>query len=198
MPRSFPETLFSAWFLWHIFLKSTSSKSLYSFWTRLEWLKITHFLFGKLQTTIVEDQTWEMAWTKKQICNHWVLHRKELANLLGVFPEVVLYIIDFRGFFDVAFDPHIFSVVRFVVDRVAKLVLFVSDAEADDSPAPTQGSSLSSAFFLPPLTLGNSLFNSCVTDGYWFSSISHFAMFTKSRSDCAIFFDAFSLFIILE
>ena len=51
--------------------------------------------------------------------------------------EVVLYDIDFNGFFDVAFDPHISSIVRFVVDRVAKLVLFVSLAEADYSPVPT-------------------------------------------------------------
>ena len=62
--------------------------------------------------------------------------RERIANLLGVFPEVVLCDIDFSGFFDVAFDPHISSIVRFVVDRVAKLVLFVSVAEADDSPAP--------------------------------------------------------------
>ena len=60
--------------------------------------------------------------------------RERIANLLGVFREVVLCDIDF---FDVAFDPHISSIVRFVVDRVAKLVLFVSVAEADDSPAPT-------------------------------------------------------------
>ena len=36
-----------------------------------------------------------------------------------------------RGFFDVAFDPHISSIVRVVGDRNAKLVLFVSVAEAD-------------------------------------------------------------------
>ena len=63
--------------------------------------------------------------------------RERIANLLGVFHEVVLCDIDFRGFFDVAFDPHISSIVRFVVDRLAKLVLFVSAAEAYDSPAPT-------------------------------------------------------------
>ena len=51
--------------------------------------------------------------------------RERIANLLGVFPEVVLCDIDFRGFFDVAFDVHISSIVRFVVDRVTKLVLFV-------------------------------------------------------------------------
>ena len=124
--------------------------------------------------------------------------RERIANLLGVFPEVVLCDIDFSGFFDVAFDPHISSIVRFVVDRVAKLVLFVSVAEADDSPAPTLRSSLLSPLLPLPLILGNSLPNSCVTDGCWFSSISHFAMFTKSISDCTILFDAFSLLIILE
>ena len=51
--------------------------------------------------------------------------RERIAKLLGLFPEVVLCDIDFSGFFDVAFDPHISSIVRFVVDRVAKLVLFL-------------------------------------------------------------------------
>ena len=59
---------------------------------------------------------------------------KRIANLLGFFPEVVFCNIDFRGFFDVAFDPHISSIIRFVVERVAKLVSFVSVAEVDDSP----------------------------------------------------------------
>ena len=45
--------------------------------------------------------------------------RERIANLLGVCD------IDFRGFFDVAFNPHIFPIVRFAVDRVAKLVLFI-------------------------------------------------------------------------
>ena len=124
--------------------------------------------------------------------------RERIANLLGVFPEVVLCDIDFSGFFDVAFDPHISSIVRFVVDRVAKLVLFVSVAEADDSPAPTLRSSLLSPLLPPPLTLGNSLPNYCVTDGGWFSSISHFDMFTKSINNYTISFGAFSLLIILE
>ena len=73
--------------------------------------------------------------------------RERIANLLGVFPEVVLCGIDFSGFFDVAFDPYIFSIVRFVVDRVAKLVLFGSVTEADDSSAPTLRRSL---FTSPP------------------------------------------------
>ena len=80
--------------------------------------------------------------------------RERIAYLLGVLPEVVLCDIDFGGFFDVAFDPHIFSIVRFVVDHVAKLVLFVSVAEADDSPAPTLRSSLYSPLLPPPLIRG--------------------------------------------
>ena len=70
--------------------------------------------------------------------------------LLGVFPEVVLCNIGFSGFFDVAFDPHISSIVPFMVDRVAKLVLFVSVAEADDSPARTLRSSLLSHLLSVP------------------------------------------------
>ena len=75
----------------------------------------------------------------KQVANLKSLsfRRERIANLQGVFAKVVLCDIDFSGFFDVAFDPHISSIVRFVVDRVAKLVLFVSVAEADDLPAPT-------------------------------------------------------------
>ena len=119
--------------------------------------------------------------------------REIIANLLGDFREVVLCDIDFSGFFDVTFYPHISSIVSFVVDRVAKLALFVSVAEADDSPASTLRSSLLSPLLSLPLILGNSLLNSCVTDGCWFSSISDFAMYTKSISDCTILFDAFSL-----
>ena len=108
---------------------------------RLKWLKITHFLFGKLQTTVVEL---DLRNDINQVTNLKSLGftRERIANLLGVFPEVVLCGIDFSGFFDVAFDPHISSIVRFVVDRVAKLVLFGSVVEADDSPAPTLRSSL--------------------------------------------------------
>ena len=47
--------------------------------------------------------------------------RERIANLLGFFPEVVLCDIDFSGFFDVAFDPRISSIVCFLIDRVAKL-----------------------------------------------------------------------------
>ena len=92
--------------------------------------------------------------------------QERIANLLGVFPEVVLCDIDFSGFFDDAFDPRISSIVRFLVDRVSKLVLFVSVAEADDLPAPAlKRSSLLLPLLPLPLILENSLLNSCVTDG---------------------------------
>ena len=87
---------------------------------------------------------------------------EKIANLLGFFPEVVLHDIDFRGFFDVAFDPHISSIVRFVVDHVAKLVLFVSVAETDDSPTPTLRSSLLLRLLSQLLVHANILPNSCV------------------------------------
>ena len=83
--------------------------------------------------------------------------QERIANLLGVFCEVVLCDIDFSGFYDVAFDPHISSIVRFVVDHVAKLLLFVSVAEADDSPAPTPRISLLSPL-LPYLLYWGTVF----------------------------------------
>ena len=113
----------------------------------------------------------------------------------GSFPEVVLWDIGISGFFDVAFDSHISSIVRFVVDRVIKLVSFVSVAEGDNSPA---SNLRPSPLLPPPLVLGNSLPNSCVTDVYCFSSIITFAMFTKSINDCTVLFGAFSLFMIQD
>ena len=80
--------------------------------------------------------------------------QESTANLLGLFPEFVLCDIDFVGFFDVAFDPHISSIVCFVAERVPILVLFVSAAETDDSPAPTLRSSLLSPLLPLPLILG--------------------------------------------
>ena len=123
---------------------------------------------------------------------------KRTSNLLGVFPEALLCDIDLRGFFDVAFDPHISSIVRFVVDRVPKVALFVSVAEADDSLAPTLRSSLLSPLLPPPLVLGKSLPNPYVADHCWFSSIILFVMFTKSINDCTISIKALSLFMIQE
>ena len=114
------------------------------------------------------------------------------SKLTGSFSWGFLCDTDFHGFIDVAFDPHVSSIVCVVLDHVAKLVLFVSVVEADDSPAPTLGSSLLSPLLPPPLILRSSLPNSCVTDSYWFSSISHFAMFTKSINGCTISFGAYS------
>ena len=60
----------------------------------------------------------------KQVANLISLgfRRERIAKFLGFFAEVVLCDIDFSGFFDVAFDPHISSIIRFVVGRVAKLI----------------------------------------------------------------------------
>ena len=124
---------------------------------------------------------------------------ERIAKLLGVFPEVVLCDIDFRGFFDAAFDSHIFSIIRLVVDRpCCKTSIICISCRSRLITAPTLKSSLLLSLLHLPLILGNSLANSCVTNGCWFSYISHFAMLTKSISDCTTFFDAFPLFIILE
>ena len=93
------------------------------------------------------------------------IKRKKIVNLVGVFPGVALYNIDFRGFFDVAFDLHISSNECFVVDRAAKLVLFVSVSEAVDSPASILRNYLLSPLLPSPLVMRNSLPNSCGTDG---------------------------------
>ena len=86
-----------------------------------------------------------------------------------------------HSFFDITFDLHISSIFRFVVlQRVARLVLFVSNAATDDSPVRTLRSSLLSPSLPPPFVQANSFPNSGVTDEYWFSSISPFAMFPKS------------------
>ena len=56
---------------------------------------------------------------------------KRIANFLGVFSEVVLSDMHFHGFIDIAFDPHISSIIHFVVYRVAQLELFGSVSEAE-------------------------------------------------------------------
>ena len=149
----------------------------------------------KLWSWKIKLENWHEPSNKSEITGFYT---GKNSRFTGSFLEVLLCDRDFRGFFDVGFDPHICSIVRFVVDCVAKLLSFVSVAEADDSPAPNLRSSLFSPLLHPSLILGNSLPNFCVTDGYWFSSISPFAMCTKSINDCTIFFGAFSLFIIQE
>ena len=121
---------------------------------------------------------------------------KRIANLLGVFPKIVLCKIHFHGFFDVAFDSHIFSIVRFVVDCCKTSFICISCCSRWFTS--TNPKKLS-AFIPPPLPLVlGSLPNSYGTNGCWFLSISPFAMSTKSINDCAISFWAFSLFMIQE
>ena len=120
------------------------------------------------------------------------LTRERIANLLGVFPEVVLCDIDFRGFFDVAFDP--------ICGRPCcktSIICISCRSRWFTSTNPKKLTALTS----PPSTSYTgeySLPNSCVTHGCWFSSINHFAMFTKSINDCTFSFGAFSPFIVLE
>ena len=95
------------------------------------------------------------------------------------------------------FATLIFAIIYFVVDGVAKLVFVSVVVKADNSPAPTLWSSLLSPTLLPALVPGNSLSNSCWADGCWFSSISPFAMVSKSLDNFIASFGAFSIFMIL-
>ena len=105
---------------------------------------------------------------------------KKIANLLGV---------------STSFWSSYFCNGPFCDGRCCKTSICISCCrEADDSPAPTLWSSLLLSPLSPPLVLGNSFSNSCY--GCWFSSISPFAMFTKSINDFTISFKAFSLFMI--
>ena len=151
----------------------------------MKWLKITQFLLGKLQITVVEDQNWELTWTKERIWNHWVLHGKN-SNFTGSFSWGCFMWHRLSWFLWCCFWSPYFA--RSIVDRVVKLVLFVSVTEADVSPAPTLRNSLLLFLLPPPLVLHNSLPNSFVTDVCWFSSVSPFAMFAKPINDCTISF----------
>ena len=137
---------------------------------------------------------------------------KRIANLLGV----VLCDIEFCGFFDVTFDLHISSTGPFVVDHVAKL-LFASNAKAHlffgrlccktsiicikcwsrwfISTNPKKLSTFTSP---PSTSLGNSLPNSCVKDGCWFSSISPFVMFSKSINNSLSLFLGHSHYFLFK
>ena len=107
-----------------------------------------------LRTPFSQSTSWRLRLNQVTNLKSLGFTRERIANLLGVFPDVVLRDIDFSGFFDDAFDPHISLIVRFLVGGVAKLLLFVSVAEVDDSPAPTlRRSSLLSPLLPLPLIL---------------------------------------------
>ena len=161
-----------------------SSKSLYLFWTRLKWLKITHFLFGKLYTTVVEDQiekwyelsnkseitgfctgknskfTWSFSWG----CFMW--HRLSWF-LWCCFWSPYFFNCPFCG--RLCCETKIICIYQLLKQMIHQYQL-----------------SLLSPLLPQPLILGNSLPKYCVADGCWFSSISHFAMLTKSINDCTI------------
>ena len=124
--------------------QAQSHYSLYSFWTRLKWLKITVFVgktssdsCGRSGLRIYMKQVTNLkslgfTWKKQQI--YWES------------PQV--------------YDANISAMVLFVVDGVAKLTFVSVFVEAEDSPA----SALSTP--LPPsLVLGNSTIDSIRQDG---------------------------------
>ena len=170
--------------------------SLYSFWTRLEWFKITQFLvlLEKLQTTVAEDQTWGLTWTNEQIWNHCGFYMEKIANLLRVSTSFLSPYFCNRSFCGTRCCET--SICRDLYQLKLVCETSISCLEADGSPAPTLWSSLLSPPFPPPLVLGNSLSNSCSTDSCWFSSIITFAMFAISINDFTTSFGVFSLSII--
>ena len=81
-------------------------------------------LFGKLQTTVVEDQTW----------GKHELNMNEVTNLKswGFHGKSSKFTLIFYKFF----YPPISAIVRFVVDGVSKLVFVSVVVEADGWHAP--------------------------------------------------------------
>ena len=125
--------------------------------------------------------------------------RERITNLLGGFPEVVLCDIDrLQWFLWCCFwCPYFFN--RPFCGRTCCKTSIICISYWSRWFTNTNPKKLT-AFTSPPSTfiVGNSLPNSCVADGCWFSFISRFVMFTKSISDCTIFFGPASLLIIVE
>ena len=78
-------------------------------------------------------------------------------------------------------SPYFFNHPFCGIPRCTTRIIWIS-FWSRDLPASTVRNSMLSPPLHPPLVPGNSLPNSCVTDGCWFSSISPFAMFTKSMN----------------
>ena len=101
----------------------------------------------------------------------------------------------FNGSFQQVFDANISAITHFVVDCVAKLV-FASVVFADSS-APTLWCSLLSPSLPSSLALGTVVLTLIEQMVAGFSSISPFAMFSKSVNDFTISFGTVLLFRIL-
>ena len=69
-------------FLWHICLKSTSSKSFHSFWTRKKWLKILNFCLDnfKLQSWKIKLEKWHEASNKSEITGFYMGKNRKITG----------------------------------------------------------------------------------------------------------------------
>ena len=102
----------------HIFASKARVQSRYTLFGR-DWNGSKQLTFClenfKPQSWNIKLGKWHETSNKSEITG---FYRGENSKITGSFPEVVLCDIDFSDFFDVAFDPNISSIVRFVEDRV--------------------------------------------------------------------------------
>ena len=68
------------------------------------------------------EQSWRNDMNQVTNLKSLCFTRERIANMLGVFHEAVLCDIDFSGFFDVAFDPHISSIARFQTCQLSRFL----------------------------------------------------------------------------
>ena len=109
----------------------------------------------KLQSWKIKLEKWHEPSNKSEFIGFYM---EKNSKFTGSFSWSFLCDIHFRAFCDVAFDPHIYSIVRFVLDRAAKLILFVSVAEINDSQASTLRSSAFSPLLPPHLIYWGTVF----------------------------------------
>ena len=167
-----------------------SSKILYSFWTRLKWLKTTQFLLGKLQTTVVETKVekWLEPSNKSEITGFYMEKNSKFTVSFsrGLFMRHRLLWFLWCCFW----SSHFFNYL-FCGRSCCKTSIICISCWSRWFTSTNPKKLTVSPLLRPPLILGNSLLNFCVTGGCWFSLISPFAIFTKSINDCAISFGAF-------
>ena len=90
-------------------------------WNGSEWLIFCLENF-KLQSWKIKIKKWHEPSSKSEITEFYM---RKNSKFTGSFSWGCLCNIDFCGFSDIAFDPHISSIIHFVVDHLAKLVLLV-------------------------------------------------------------------------
>ena len=148
--------------------------------------KIPNYSSGRPNLRIDMNQVTNL----KSLASTW----KKIANLVGVFSEIALWDIDFRGFFDVAFDPHHLFCSRPCCKT--GIICISCWSRWFTSTNPKKLSAL--PVLPPPFVLGKVIPNSCVADVCWLQSFSPFAMFVKPINNCTISFKRFSVLVIQE